>query len=170
MSKGAKKVIGIVIIIILIVLVSWLAYRGTQTETASLNETNVMPNADMEMINELNEINETEEENVVEENTVETEDNNNDEEETTEPETKTEEPTSSTSDTEVVAGTESEREDKAIKLAKEYYENEYGSTDGINFEVDDVDGGGRYIVRYGTAETGTMFLYVNLSTGTVSEK
>lgn len=168
MSKGAKKVLGVIIIIVLIVLVSWLAYRGTQAEPASINETNELPNEDMEMVNEANTINEVEEENVVEENTTTTEDNS-DEKETTEPQTKQEESKPS-SNTEVVSGTKASREEKAVELAKEYYEKEYGSTEGLDFEVDDIDGGGRYIVRYGTAETGTMFLYVNLSTGTVSEK
>lgn len=169
MSKGAKKVLGVIIIVILIVLVSWIVYRGTQTEPASINETNELPNEDMEMANEVNEINVVEEENIVEENTTESEKNVDNEDET-EPQTQSEEAESSTtSSTEVVSGTKASREERAVELAKEYYENEYGSAEGIDFEVDDVDGGGRYIVRYGTANA-SMFLYVNLNTGTVSEK
>ncbi len=167
MSKGTKKVVGVVIIIVLILLVSWLVYRGTKSEQANINETNTMQSEDMKISNEVNEI--IEENNVVEEEVAIPEEDNNEEEavKTTEEEEKPKQ--SSTSNSEVVAGTNADREKRAVELAKKYYENEYGSTEGLNFEVDDIDGAGRYIVKYGTPDR-SMYLYVNLSTETVSEK
>ena len=165
MSKGAKKVLGVVIIIILLVVVSWLIYRGTKPELANINETNTMQSEDMQISNEVNEITE-EEENVVEKETTE-EENSKEENIETKEEEKPQQ--SSTSNSEVVAGTNADREKRAVELAKKYYENEYGSTEGLNFEVDDIDGGGRYIVKYGTPDR-SMYLYVNLSAETVSEK
>ena len=43
-NKGTKKVLGAIIIIILIVAVSWLVYRGINTETTSIKELNELLN------------------------------------------------------------------------------------------------------------------------------
>ena len=63
------------------------------------------------------------------------------------------------------------REEKAEKLAKEYYEDEYGNTDDIYFRYDSVYGDGRYIVVARNSSGATVaFLFVNLDTGIVTKK
>ena len=52
-----------------------------------------------------------------------------------------------------MTGTTASREERAVELAKEYYEEEYGSTDGVYFRYE-VNCDGRYIVRAGSAEGG----------------
>lgn len=164
MSKGAKKVLGAIIIIILILAVVWLGYEGTRTETTSINETNEISNENMGMVNEVNEIDEEEENNTVVEE--EPADDNTD---TTIEEEKTDVDQNSSSET--VSGTSESREERAIELAKEYYEEEYGSAEEINFGIEDIYGDGSYIVRVGNAgESMNMFLLVNLDTETVTER
>ena len=163
MSKGAKKVLGAIIIIILIIAVVWLGYEGTRTDTTSINETNEISNENMGMVNEVNEIEEE-----VENDTVVEEEQEEDNADTTVEEENTD--TDQNLGSETVSGTTESREGRAVELAKEYYEEEYGSTEGINFEVEDVYGDGSYIVKYGTADTGIMYLLVNLDTETVTER
>ena len=50
------------------------------------------------------------------------------------------------STSEVVPGTTASREERAVELAKEYYAEEYGSTDGVYFRYDSVNSDGRYRV------------------------
>lgn len=164
MSKGAKKVLGAVIIIILIVLVSWLGYESMNAEPASINATNEVQNENMGLDNEVNEVyeeevnTEKEEEEQVEEDTT-----------TIEEEPATEEETST--NTEVISGTNATREERAVSLAKEYYEKEYGSSDETDFNNQGVNGEGKYIIRVGSAGNGiNIYLLVDLDTETVTEK
>ena len=169
MKKGTKKIIGIVIAILLILVIAWLIYESVKPDTVSIGATNEIPNENMGIANEVgnfieNDITNTANENEIA-NEVVNEVNNN--------ETNTEEQVTDNSnenDSEIVSGTATSREEKAVELAEEYYEKEYGSTDGIYFEYDSINGDGRYRIRIGTADTGTMYLFVNLSTGEVSEK
>ena len=165
MRKGTKKVIGAIIIIILILAVIWLVYESVKPEPASIEPVNELPNENMGLDNIINNLFENVETNVTTENEVVNETTTN---ATNTKETETTESSASTS--EVVSGTAISREEKAVELAKEYYEEEYGSTEGIYFTYDSVYQDGRYIVRAGTADTGTMYLFVNLDTEIVSER
>ena len=166
MKKGTKRVIGAVIAILLILVIAWLIYESVKPETVSIGATNEIPNENMGITNEVGNFIEDDTTNTINQNetTIETaqEENNSEEEE--------EIKNNNEGESEVVSGTTTSREERAVELAKEYFEKEYGSTDGIYFEYDSVNGDGRHIVRAGTADTGTMYLLVNLSTGEVAEK
>ena len=160
MSKGAKKVLGAVIIIILIVLVSWLGYESMNAEPASINATNEVPNENMGLDNEVyeEEVNtEKEEEEQVEEDTT-----------TIEEEPATEEETST--NTEVISGTNATREERAVSLAKEYYEKEYDNVEDVYFRFDTVNGNGDYVIIASNNGETLAFLIVDLDTETVTEK
>lgn len=163
MSKGAKKVLGAVIIIILIVLVSWLGYESMNAEPASINATNEVPNENMGLDNEVNEVyeeevnTEKEEEEQVEEDTT-----------TIEEEPATEEETST--NTEVISGTNATREERAVSLAKEYYEKEYDNVEDVYFRFDTVNGNGDYVIIASNNGETLAFLIVDLDTETVTEK
>lgn len=166
MKKGTKKIIGIVVAIIIVLALAWLIYESVKPDTVSIGATNEIPNENMEITNEVGNFIEDDTTNTINQNetTIETaqEENNSEEEE--------EIKNNNEGESEVVSGTTTSREERAVELAKEYFEKEYGSTDGIYFEYDSVNGDGRHIVRAGTADTGTMYLLVNLSTGEVAEK
>lgn len=166
MKKGTKRVIGAVIAILLILVIAWLIYESVKPDTVSIGATNEIPNENMGITNEVGNFIEDDTTNTINQNetTIETaqEENNSEEEE--------EIKNNNEGESEVVSGTTTSREERAVELAKEYFEKEYGSTDGIYFEYDSVNGDGRHIVRAGTADTGTMYLLVNLSTGEVAEK
>ena len=159
MSKKVKRIIGIIIVIVLIIGVIWLLSEYAKPEQTSLEPVNELPNEDMEEANVVanimeetsNEVTTTEEENVQEQPAKEEENSKN--------------------DSEVVSGTSLSREEQAVELAKKYYEQEYGSIDGVNFEFNDIYKDGRYIITVGNAGVGSnTFLYVNLSTGEVSSE
>ncbi len=166
MKKGTKKIIGIVVAIIIVLALAWLIYESVKPDTVSIGATNEIPNENMGITNEVGNFIEDDTTNTINQNetTIETaqEENNSEEEE--------EIKNNNEGESEVVSGTTTSREERAVELAKEYFEKEYGSTDGIYFEYDSVNGDGRHIVRAGTADTGTMYLLVNLSTGEVAEK
>lgn len=166
MKKGTKRVIGAVIAILLILVIAWLIYESVKPDTVSIGATNEIPNENMGITNEVGNFIEDDTTNTINQNetTIETvpEENNSEAEE--------EIKNNNEGESEVVSGTTTSREERAVELAKEYFEKEYGSTDGIYFEYDSVNGDGRHIVRAGTADTGTMYLLVNLSTGEVAEK
>ena len=165
MSKKTKGIIGVIIVIVLIIGVIWLLNEYARPEPTSLGPVNELPNADMEESNIIANVTEDEPTEVV----------NEAEEVIQEPETTDEEEDNSSStakgESEVVSGTSTSREEQAVELAKEYYEQEYGSTDGVNFEFNDIYKDGRYIITVGNAGVGSnMFLYVNLSSGEVSSE
>lgn len=166
MKKGTKRVIGAVIAILLILVIAWLIYESVKPETVSIGATNEIPNENMGITNEVGNFIEDDTTNTINQNetTIEAvpEENNSEAEEDIK--------NNNEGESEVVSGTTTSREERAVELAKEYFEKEYGSTDGIYFEYDSVNGDGRHIVRAGTADTGTMYLLVNLSTGEVAEK
>ncbi len=166
MKKGTKTLIGVLIVIILIVVIVWLVYDNTKSETASVNGENNMPNAGAEVSNsEENVIQNEEVNNELVENEVETNEvveNVTKEEETKEPEN---------DKSEVVSGTNASREEKALQLAKDYYEENYGNAEDVYFNNQGVNGDGNYIVRAGVAGVGSYrYFIVNLDTEEVTEK
>ena len=165
MSKSVKKVIAVLVILLIILAIVWAVYESVKPEPASISATNELPNENMGIDNIINDFfeedanltNETLNETV--ENDIEENEENNNEE------------SSSNSSSEVVTGTNASREERAIEYAKQYYEEEYGSTDEIYFSCEEINGDGRYIVRVGTAGQGmNMFLLVNIDNGEVTEK
>lgn len=163
MKKGTKKIIWAIIAIIVILALAWLVYESVKPETVSIGATNELPNENMGMENSINELSEeietnTEVTNEVAKNEVVAKEEK--------PDKKTEE---KKPESEIVSGNKESREERAVELAKEYYEEEYGSSDGIYFEYDSINEDGRYIVRAGTADTGTIYLLVDLDTEDVSE-
>ena len=164
MKKRTKKVIGAVIAIVLILVVIWLVYESVKPETASINPVNELPNENMGLDNIINDLFENiETNNVNVDETVNEIMNEVDDGET--------EKVTENSNSEVVPGTTTSREERAVELAKEYYAKEYGSTEEVYFTCQEINADGRYIVRAGNADSGTnMFLFVNLSTGIVTEQ
>lgn len=161
MSKGTKKVLGAIIIIILIVAVSWLVYRGINTETTSINPENEIQNENMGVYNAINDVvtNQVEEEPINEVLNEVVEEEVQEEEENVQ------------TNSEVVEGTATSREERAVELAREYYEQEYGTAEEIYFSYQGINGNGSYIVRAGNADSGSnMFLLVDLDTEEVTEK
>ena len=78
---------------------------------------------------------------------------------------------SGNSSSELMPGTNESREERAVELAKEYYEEEYGSLDGIYFRCDSVYKDGRYVVTVTSGPNETLaFLYVDLRTELVEER
>ena len=165
MSKNNKKILGIVIIVILILAIVWLVYENIKPQPTSINTTNELPDENKGIDNIINDLFENEvvnEEVNVTTNEIANETVNDDN-------TENKEENSSTSET--VEGTTLSREEKAEKLAKEYYEEEYGSADDIYFRYDSVYGDGRYIVIARKSSGATVaFLFVNLDTGVVTKK
>lgn len=170
MKKGTKKIIGIVIAILLILVIAWLIYESVKPDTVSIGATNEIPNENMGMENDISNLIENNVTNTTNENEIENEVVNEVSNETNNDEAEEQVSDNNESESEVVSGTATSREEKAVELAEKYFEEEYGSTDGIYFEYDSVNGDGRHIVRVGTADTRTMYLLVNLSTGEVTEK
>lgn len=171
MSKKGKIILGIVIIVLLIAGIAWGVYEATKQEPVSIDSVNETPNENMGLENEVNEItNETTnsvlENEIVNEISNEIQDENS-ESSNTEDTTKGED----FGKTEVVTGTNASREEKAEELAKKYYENKYGSSDGIDFRYESLYEDGSLIViasEQGTTKT-LAFLAVNLSTEEVKE-
>ncbi len=166
MKKGTKTLIVALVIVLLIAGISWAAYEKAGEKVADLPEVNETPNENMGITNKVddlveNEIANTVQNEIANETTVNevSEENNVDEE------------NNNTSDSEVITGTNATREEKAVEIAKKYYEKTYGSTEGIYFTYDSVNGDGRYRVIAGTAgSSSNKFLIVNINTGEVTEK
>lgn len=166
MKKGTKTLIVALVIVLLIAGISWAAYEKAGEKVADLPEVNETPNENMGITNKVddlveNEIANTVQNEIANETTVNevSEENNVDEE------------NNNTSDSEVITGTNATREEKAVEIAKKYYEETYGSTEGIYFTYDSVNGDGRYRVIAGTAgSSSNKFLIVNINTGEVTEK
>ena len=168
MSKKTKKILGILIVIILIIGVIWLLNEYARPETTSLEPVNEQSNENMGISNEIVNVIEQEQTNIV--NEVQ-EENVNDDQETTNKEVVKENNEKDEENSEIVSGTSTSREEQAVELAKKYYEQEYGSTEGIYFTYSDIYKDGRYIVTVGNADGGSnSFLYVNINTGEVSDQ
>lgn len=166
MNKGTKKGIGIIIIVLLIIVVSWVIYKSANSEKTSITASNELVNKNTEyIINNLNENkveNETTENEIINEVTDEDKANKNEETTTEQVDNK--------NDSETVEGTTTSREEKAVELAKKYYEEEYGSIDGVYFNNQGINNG-RYIIRVGSAgSVNNIFLLVDLDTETVTKK
>ena len=165
MSKNTKKILGIVVIVILILVVIWVVYENVKPEPASVNISNKLPDENVGIDNIINDIFENEVTNTVSNETVneiiDKGTNKNEESNTNQVDKE---------DSETVSGTATTREEKAIELAKEYYEEEYGSTEGIYFRYDSIYGDGRYIVIASSEGRTVAFLFVDLKTGVVTKK
>lgn len=164
MSKNSKKIIGVIIILALILALIWIVYESVKPETVSISASNELPNENMGLDNIINNIFENTVTNTVSENEIINEVNQNVVEDETETEV-------SNDHSEVVSGTNTSREERAIELAKEYYEEEYGDISEIYFSCEEIYNDGRYIIRAGSAGSGiNMFLFVDLDTEIVTEK
>lgn len=164
MSKGAKKILGTVIIIILVLAVIWLVYESVKAEPAQINETNELPNENMGIDNVINELYDEEETNTTEEE-INKEDNKKEENVDEQTEEKNQ-----SSNSEVVSGTKTSREEKAVELAKEYYETEYDNVEDVYFRCDTVNTNGDYVVIASNNGVTLAYLIVDLATETVTEK
>ena len=165
MSKNTKKILGIVVIVILILVAIWVVYENVKPEPASVNISNDLPDENVGIDNIINDIFENEVTNTVSNETVneiiDKGTNKNEESNTNQVDKE---------DSETVSGTATTRKEKAIELAKEYYEEEYGSTEGIYFRYDSIYGDGRYIVIASSEGRTVAFLFVDLKTGVVTKK
>ena len=175
MNKNGKKALVIILLIILIGIVIWFVYKKVTSNNTNLVPTNETLSQDSIIGNDILQ-NAVDEANEIEENTV-TNDITNEvsdgkvEEEEKEPEEEKEGSSSNNSSgSEVVSGTETSREERAIELTKEYYADEYGSTDGIYFRCDSVNSDGRYRVIASANAATVGFFYVDINNGKVEEK
>ena len=169
MSKNTKTVLVIIVIALLTLAIIWAVYESYKPEPASINTTTNLPDENKGLDNIINDfvVNEVNN-NVEEENIVEEENKNNINQQEKEEDNNENENTESS---EVVPGTSETREEKAIELAKEFYEEEYGSTDGIYFRYDSVYKDGRHIIVASSDGGKTVaFLFVDLNTGLVQKK
>lgn len=172
MSKGAKSFLVIVVIVLLVLGIVWAVYENYKTEPANINATTDLPDENKGIDNIINDfvenemINTVEEANVVEDTTTDNEKvsgNNSNSNENSDS-------SSSGNSSEVVEGTSTSREERAIELAKEYYEEEYGNSDDLYFSYEGVNGEGKHIVRASSNAVNVAFLIVDLNTGLVTEK
>ena len=175
MKKSTKTIIGVVVIILLIAGISFAAYEATKLEPVDIAEVNETANEGMEEANIINEVIENDVENTAIENEIANEVTNEVAQNEVVQNTTTEQNDDENeeyigSGSEVVTGTNATREERAVELAKEYYEETYGSTDGVYFNYDSVNSDGRYIVIAGAAGSSqNRFIFVNLNTEEVAE-
>ena len=169
MKKETKTITTIVLAVVIILALIWGLYATFGVEKSSVNPANNLSDESMGVSDTVNSINENAITNSEEQNKVANEIVNEVvEEEANEPEAT--ENYNSGSESEVVTGTTASREERAEELAKEYYEEEYGSADEVYFTCQEINSDGRYIVRAGNADSGTnMFLYVDIDNEEVSE-
>lgn len=169
MSKNTKTVLVIIVIALLTLAIIWAVYESYKPEPASINTTTNLPDENKGLDNIINDfvVNEVNN-NVEEENIVEEENKNNINQQEKEEDNSENENTESS---EVVPGTSETREEKAIELVKEFYEEKYGSTENIYFNYDSVYRDGRHIVRAGKANViNNKFFFVDLNTGIIEER
>ena len=175
MSKGIRNTIVVIAIIIVLFIIVFVLYQNFQTEPMDANSTgeNVLQDANTGLENMLNEIlNEETNQNVV----------NNTENQTTQENETVQEQVSQTanqnsSETENDEGlTEDDnrmtpREEKAIELVKEDWKQNWGSLDGVSFNVS-VQNDGKYgVTVYDTTTTESIQFYiVDVDTEIVTEK
>lgn len=166
MSKGAKRILIVIIVAILVLAIIWVVYEANKPEPASINAATELPDENKGIDNIINDfvenevVNETEEVSSVEDAQVDE----------GEPEPSTESSNSDNTSSELIPGTNESREEKAVELAKEYYEEEHGSSEGIYFRCDSVYKDGRYLVIAGKDARTVAFLYVDVRTELVEEK
>lgn len=174
MSKNTKIIIIAIVIIVLLAAIIWVVYESFKSEPASIGETNVLPNENMGIDNVTNEFLEEGTNNINETNSVDTNVVANelkDEEGSSEATTSESNDNNGNIDSEKVYGTVADREARAVELAKEYYEEEYGNSEELNFDYEALNGDGRYIVRAGKPGVGrNKFFYVDIDTEIVEEK
>lgn len=174
MSKNTKIIIIAIVIIVLLAAIIWVVYESFKSEPASIGETNVLPNENMGIDNVTNEFLEEGTNNINETNSLDTNVVANeleDEQVSSEATTNEANDNNGNKDSEKVYGTVADREARAVELAKEYYEEEYGNADELNFDYEALNGDGRYIVRAGKPGVGrNKFFYVDIDTEIVEEK
>ncbi len=174
MSKGGKTFLILVIIVLLALGIMWAVYENYKTEPANINATTDLPDENKGIDNIINDfveneiVNSVEEANVVSEDSTTLEENANSSGDSNSNENV--EDTNKGNSSEVVEGTTMSREERAIELAKEYYEEEYGDSDDIYFRYDGVNGEGKHIVVASSNAVTVAFLIVDLNTGLVTEK
>lgn len=166
MSKGAKRFLIVIVAAIVVLAIIWVVYEANKPEPASINVATELPDENKGIDNIINDFVENEVVNEEEDVTVE-EDATVDEKE----EEEVTDTNSGNSSSELMPGTNESREERAVELAKEYYEDEYGSLDGIYFRCDSVYKDGRYVVTVTSGPNETLaFLYVDLRTELVEER
>ena len=164
MSKGAKRFLIVIVVAIVVLAIIWIVYEANKPEPASINAATELPDENKGIDNIINDF---------VENEVVSEEAENANEDATAGETEEEETdtNSGNSSSELMPGTNESREERAVELAKEYYEEEYGSLDGIYFRCDSVYKDGRYVVTVTSGPNETLaFLYVDLRTELVEER
>ena len=170
MSKNFKKILGVIVTLVIIFAIIWLGYEAIKPETVSISATNELPNENMGLDNIINDLFESETSNTTSNEIVNEVSNEISNEIANAVET-SEATENDEEKSEVITGTNTSREERAIELATEYYKEEYGNTDEIYFSCEEIYSDGRYIIRAGNADSGkNMFLFVNLDTGIVTEK
>lgn len=164
-----KKIIGIIIIVVLILAVTWVVYESYRPEPTSINSSNDLKDENEGFNNLINDVSTDEETNTIYEvaNNEVNEEIDKDEEN----EDVTDNSEKGNTSSETVEGSAKSREEKSVELAKEFYEKEYGSTEGIYFRYDSISGDGKYRVIASQSGGRTVaFLLVDLSTGRVTKK
>lgn len=164
-----KKIIGILVVIIIIILIGWLVYKDEEFTLENIQHANKLETHKKEDTNTLNNLLDNEIINDIVENET-TNETVNDEKEENKTNNNTSNNTNNENDSETVTDTSVTREEKAVQLAKEYYENEYGSIEDIYFRYDSINGDGRYRVVASSDGKTLAFLLVNLDDGTVTKK
>ncbi len=164
MSKGAKRFLIVIVVAIVVLAIIWIVYEANKPEPASINAATELPDENKGIDNIINDF--------VENEVVSEEDKNANEDATAgEKEEVVTDTNSGNSSSELMPGTNESREERAVELAKEYYEEEYGSLDGIYFRCDSVYKDGRYVVTVTSGPNETLaFLYVDLRTELVEER
>lgn len=164
MSKGAKRFLIVIVIAVVVLAIIWIVYEANKPEPASINAATELPDENKGIDNIINDF--------VENEVVSEEDENANEDATAgEKEEEETDTNSGNSSSELMPGTNESREERAVELAKEYYEEEYGSLDGIYFRCDSVYKDGRYVVTVTSGPNETLaFLYVDLRTELVEER
>ena len=164
MSKGAKRFLIVIVVAIVVLAIIWIVYEANKPEPASINAATELPDENKGIDNIINDF---------VENEVASEEDENANEDATAGEKEEEETdtNSGNSSSELMPGTNESREERAVELAKEYYEEKYGSLDGIYFRCDSVYKDGRYVVTVTSGPNETLaFLYVDLRTELVEER
>jgi cbb3-type cytochrome oxidase subunit 3 len=163
MSKGAKRFLIVIVIAIVVLAIIWIVYEANKPEPASINAATELPDENKGIDNIINDF--------VENEVVSEEDENANEDATAGEKEEVTDTNSGNSSSELMPGTNESREERAVELAKEYYEEKYGSLDGIYFRCDSVYKDGRYVVTVTSGPNETLaFLYVDLRTELVEER
>lgn len=174
MSKNGKTFLIVIVVVLLALGIIWAVYENYKTEPANVNATTDLPDENKGIDNIINDfveneiVNSVEEANVVSEDSTTLEENASSSGDSNSNENV--EDTNKGNSSEVVEGTTMSREERAIELAKEYYEEEYGDSDDIYFRYDGVNGEGKHIVVASSNAVTVAFLIVDLNTGLVTEK